>query len=310
MRNHGRSPHTQIHHSAALAYDMRALLQSGRLDVPGAAGGATNSSAVSKERRVVVMGHSMGGLAVMTLLLQQARRRYSASFAAMLQERYGEAEANEQLRAGAASPLETQKTPCQIGDFTVAGGVVVDVTPTQRTIDSINEIGRNIEAMQAMPLYDAATRKPISRLAADKFLESHGISSAATRAFLMTNLTPGLHPEWRCNLDVLQHLSQLRFPFAPHEAAAIGDTTAASASHQCAIQASLDPKARSDAPVQFVFGSESPYNVPDGRDAIAEYFDDYEEFVVPKSGHNPHYERRDDFVAATLPFLKQQFRID
>jgi pimeloyl-ACP methyl ester carboxylesterase len=122
----------------------------------------------------------------------------------------------------------------------------------------------------------------------------------------MTNLTPGLHPEWRCNLDVLQHLSQLRFPFAPHEDA----ITAASASPQCAIQASLDPTARSAVPVQFIFGSESPYNVPDGRDAIAEYFDDYEEFVVPKSGHNPHYERRDDFVAATLPFLKQQFRID
>lgn len=76
MRNHGSSPHSPDHSNNALASDLESFVLRKQEELCGGGGDAAHSGrSPDSDAGTVVMGHSMGGLAVMSMLL----RRYNES---------------------------------------------------------------------------------------------------------------------------------------------------------------------------------------------------------------------------------------
>lgn len=116
-----------------------------------------------------------------------------------------------------------------------------------------------------------------SRAEAEMRFEAR-VPSWAMRKFLVTNLESGPDGTWRwqINLPVLSR--------------ALPDLE----------RNPLGPADRFSGPTLFIAGGESPYIEPGDLAAIRAHFPAARVHTIAESGHNPHLETREEFVAAVL----------
>lgn len=330
MRNHGASPSSPDHSSDALSSDLEAVVlreqQSLKQLFPSTAAASPAS------RNAVLMGHSMGGLAVMGALLRRANEE------ALLPTTREAADSNERAVYGHWSPTDRQEcvgamravnedfgfAPSQpisralfssTGDAEaddgfslervpqlgrVAGAVIVDITPTvrlgsQRTgNDNVLETLHRMKGvdLSAIHSYDDAKRE----------LVRVGMTDSAMRDFVTTNLVLSSgNASWRCNLPVLVSSYQRIHPSIVqwYDSTAV---TVGAHSWQSGDPTTLQPKPCM-LPVLFVFGSRSPYNEKLHREVIPRFFPRATQVVVDGAGHFVHYEKTAAFVEAVAPFI-------
>uniref|UniRef100_A0A7S1Q7G6 AB hydrolase-1 domain-containing protein n=1 Tax=Neobodo designis TaxID=312471 RepID=A0A7S1Q7G6_NEODS len=189
MRNHGRSPHKDVHSSVALATDL--LLHIGRM--------ADAAPVTEDPPRYVLMGHSMGGTAVCK--------------AAMVAS---DPHAREKVLAECAPEDVKERKMLEHAavnfDELIAGVIVVDVCPSQRMPGAFNRISNDLQALMDVELTVDSSPKSVGERLRSK------ITDDMMRNFLLTNLISGRPKDgepasWRCNLPVLRHsLDHLAFP--------------------------------------------------------------------------------------------------
>ncbi|EAN93485.1 hypothetical protein, conserved [Trypanosoma cruzi] len=318
MRNHGNSPHASPHTNAVLASDLEVFtLQRQAVASPPDDGG------------VVLIGHSMGGLALMATLLRRANES-SLLLPSMeeLQMRLARGDyygwedeqgfaqemrsVNESMGFPAQQPLDAlfgckeAVSPASSRHSPqkeekrgprVNAAIVVDIAPTSR-------VGSQSAREQSVAVtLDAMARADLSRMTsirdATEELERVGVREKAMRDFLLTNLildSKTRKSKWRCNLPVLctdynrMELGLLDwFLNAPVEGGCSDGGMVAP--NRCAI------------PTLFVFGSESPYNRPEDRLLIDRFFSNVTQAEVVGAGHFVHYEKMQEFVETVAPFL-------
>lgn len=292
MRNHGRSPHVQDHSNAALASDLEHFV----LKHPPADGGGG-----------VLMGHSMGGLAAMGLLLrrwnEQALLPYHGG--AGHSTRFGEWSAEacerccESMRLVSPDPLRKRL----FGEEGVTGAapgllraaVIVDITPTVVLGTEANTDGSSVpEVLQAMARVDLSTVHSFSD--ASTALRAAGIKGQGMLDFVATNISidsASRAASWRCNVD---YLSQHYGSFSP-------DIVEWYRSYEDDDSKTLYCPQPCTLPVLFVFGSRSPYNIDKDRELLPLFFPNSQTLVVEGAGHFVHYEKMNEFVDAVAPFL-------
>lgn len=275
----------------------------------------------------MLIGHSMGGVVVMTSLYRHVNAAAIAKAAAAtasttapsssivsvenaamqwpLGEDGGRLEDGDDdvssssfdpfwRRTGATSspPLRSSSSPPP----PIAAAIIVDISPVQQTPDAFRSIQENVRAMRDVPLHSIASHGD-----ADKYLKTFGVTDAAMRGFLLTNLervvtkdgsgSTTVSYQWRANLPVLERdLSQILMPL-PSPGSAEGQAMG------------LQPVR--DVPTLFVFGDRSPYYSQGSLDRVRAYFPDAEVEVVQDAGHFVHYEQTDRFVEAVVPFMQR-----
>ncbi len=147
--------------------------------------------------------------------------------------------------------------------------IVVDIAPK-----AYPEYAQRIEvkAMTDLRLEDLA-----SRAEAERRLEG-SIKEWAMRKFLMTNLDHDAEGHWRwiVNLPVL--------------AASLGSL----------VQDPLGVDDRYDGPALFILGGRSSFVAPEDHPKIRRHFPAARLEILSESGHNPHLEARERFVALVL----------
>ncbi len=150
--------------------------------------------------------------------------------------------------------------------------VVVDIAP--KTYPSSHD--SEYVAMRSIDVGALSTRKE-----ADQLLEPR-VPDWGTRQFLLTNLVrsdSGTGFRWQVNIDALEENQR------EIEASPVGDGD------------------RYDGPALFVMGGQSRYSTPEDYSKIRRLFPDCSIDVIPESGHNPHFEFREDFVSRVANFL-------
>ena len=210
LRNHGASPHADTHTYPELAADILAWMDARGMD------------------RVDLIGHSMGGKAVMRLAADHPER--------------------------------------------VGRLVIVDIAP--RDNPPYNQ--RAFGALNALALDAISSRKE-----AEAFLQER-LRNWAFCQFLLTNLVRGENGfSWQVNLPVLtENLSQL-------------------------AKSPLEPEETYAGPALFVRGGRSDFVRDEDETLIRRHFPAARIDVIPESGHNPHIEQREAFVAMVSAFLKE-----
>ena len=150
--------------------------------------------------------------------------------------------------------------------------VLVDIVPKRypRSHDS------EYDAMNAIDLEKLGSRKE-----ADELLEK-AVPDWGKRQFLLTNLSrrkegPGFC--WVANIKALE-------------------------ANQREIEGSpLGPEDRFEGETLFVMGGKSKYSEPSDYPGLSRYFPNCVVEVMEESGHNPHFEFREDFVSRVAKFL-------
>jgi pimeloyl-ACP methyl ester carboxylesterase len=149
--------------------------------------------------------------------------------------------------------------------------IVVDIAPVSYHNEHYSDY---VAAMQALPL-DRLTR----RAEADEALKP-AIPDDSLRAFLLQNMvSDGGHFRWRINLANIGANMKTLIAF-PHSAATF------------------------DAPAFFLAGERSNYIRPRDRESIVTLFPQAEIQEIPDSGHWPHAEHPERFLAMVRPLLK------
>ncbi|RNF06269.1 abhydrolase domain-containing protein 11 [Trypanosoma rangeli] len=317
MRNHGDSPHASPHTNAVLASDLEVFAMQQQEGRPPCDDGG-----------IVLIGHSMGGLATMAALLRRANElSLLLPSSEELQTRlvrgdyYGwkdeqgfaqeMSSVNESMGFPAHQPLDmffgcSKTTSAVLPRYSpgqqqrglrVKAAVIVDITPTAR-------LGSTAKNSQCVALtLDAIARADLSRISSyadgDTELERCGISDKAMRSFVLTNLVLDHKTgkrKWRCNLPVLcadygrMGLGLLDWYLnAPAEGNSSDDRMVAPT--RCAL------------PTLFVFGAQSPYNSTEDRRFIDRFFSNVTQSEVMGAGHFVHYEKMQEFVDTVAPFL-------
>ncbi|CAD2219627.1 Alpha/beta hydrolase family, putative [Angomonas deanei] len=313
MRNHGASPHNPNHSCAALASDLESFVLNGQHTLKRELSGVTEAAV---DTGSIAIGHSMGGLALMGLLL----RRYnedqllpsrSGTFGKWKEERRRECaesmrSVNEQFNFPETQPIrdilfsDSGAVPYEgVNDMTsripkwgrIRAAVIVDVTP-------VIELGTQHSDEKADTVYGtlySMTNVDLSRIHSYDDVKEEllrvGMKSAAMRDFVTTNIvfnTPKV-ASWRCNLDIL---FQQYGAFKP----SIVDWFMAQ------DQGGATPKVCT-LPVLFVFGEKSPYQEEAKRKLIPRFFPNSRQVVVPGAGHFVHYEKTAEFVEKVVPFM-------
>jgi len=149
--------------------------------------------------------------------------------------------------------------------------IVVDIAPVSYHNEHYSDY---VAAMQALPLGQITRRAE-----ADAALKPT-ISDDSLRAFLLQNLvSDGGHFRWRINLANIgaNMKSLIAFP---------------------------DSEASFSEPTFFLAGERSNYIRPRDNDAIQHHFPESEIQVIPDSGHWPHAEHPERFLAMVRPLLK------
>lgn len=151
----------------------------------------------------------------------------------------------------------------------VARLIVVDIAPRDYAWPA------HREEFAALHELDLTTLR--SRADAEKRLESR-VPAWAMRKFLATNLETDAAHRWRwaINLPVI------------------------SAALTTLERNPLQAEDRFDGPAHFISGGRSAYVTADDEAAIRRHFPSAKQVVLPHAGHNPHIERREEFVAAVF----------
>lgn len=151
--------------------------------------------------------------------------------------------------------------------------VVVDIAP--RAYPSTHT--REFAAMQAL---DPA--RITSREQALHAMEAH-VPDWGMRQFLLSNLVRGPTGRFRWSINLP------------------GLVAALPALEECF----LDPEDRFEKDVLFLLGGKSRYFLPGDEQQVAAHFPHARLATIPESGHNPHFETRERFVALVRDFLLQ-----
>lgn len=230
MRNHGLSPHTVNHTNAALASDLEAAIIHGqhalhrRLGSQGDRHAATAGSSITGKASVV-MGHSMGGLATMGMLLRrynetsllpedpfEASDSFSEAFGPTwgTEHRSATSEAMRNVNCdfdfAATQPIRDilfsdtnlSKRDCEAtGPVAgripklgrVSAGIIVDICPTTLNGSHATRDGNDDDIKKTL---EAMTRARLERMRtyseAAKELEAAGVTEKQMRDFVLTNL--------------------------------------------------------------------------------------------------------------------------
>ena len=303
MRNHGLSPHYPSHRPIDEADDLFRMIEE-----RSSAGGGQEDGNRSDRRPTappgdaVVMGHSMGGAAVMTALLADAL--FEADPAAFPRTLRVDSDNDQRHRRARRRRLRA--------------AVIVDSSPVSKRPPTFEGLGQYLHAMMALTPEAVATVTD-----ADMALK-RSIIDPAMRNFLLLNFVPerdrvrvklettkfasadaaaipphevsayAAHPHygmWRCNLPVLHH-ALLRDDILVPE-----DLIAA-----CRLRG-----VKVGIPVLFVYGALSPYNSAAGKASIPELFSDATIIDVPDAGHVVHADQRELFCDVVAPFLSRHF---
>lgn len=296
MRNHGASPHTPVHSNAVMASDIEKFILE------------QSASSLPATHQQVVMGHSMGGLALIGMLL----RRYNEdallpteeSDEKSLADKFCSWEPQDCKNVCAAMrllnkdagfsdtfPLQSTLFRCPDNASTstraaISAAVIVDITPTIVVDNTIRDTLRDLckVNLASVHSYDDA-QKELIRV---------GMDNKSMRDFYTTNLIIGRGTKpsaWRCNLPVLsQQVDSIR------------PTIVQWFENYKKTSSGLKPKACT-LPVLFVFGSESIYNVRENIDLISEFFPNSQVKVVKGAGHFVHHEKPVEFTEAVAPFI-------
>lgn len=294
MRNHGNSAHTPTHTNALMASDVEyALMRRIQTDL-------------QLDDRQVVIGHSMGGMMTMGMLL----RRYNE--AALLPETTdeslfsgwkGHTGVSEAMRLTNKSLGYAEEFPLQSSLFydtsvlpnsekvngRVTAAVVVDTTPVITLSDDVHEtLGKLCKVnMAAIHSYGEA----------EKELVRVGLDDKSMRDFFTTNIVvnskdTSAPARWRCNLPVLAaYTDQIR--------ATISEWFMKDGPHQ--------PKPCT-LPVLFVFGGDSVYNRKETRDLIPRFFPNSQQVVVENAGHFVHHQKPKEFANLVAPFVAKHLK--
>lgn len=307
LRNHGHSPHTPIHTNAVLSSDVeKFLMERINKDLPPNA-------------RQVVIGHSMGGLTIMGMLLR--RFNESALLPVHPEESSAAAVADDSpspLFPGWAGPHQrdtrtamrlvqkdlgfAETYPLRHSLFwegslrdhpdtntngAVTAAVIVDVTPTVSLGSDVRDTLKGLCQVDLSKIY--------SYNDAQSELIRVGMDDKNMRDFFTTNIVikKSEPAKWRCNLHVLaQHVDLLYPPIT-----------------DWFLSYQKDPKGLEPSPctlpVLFVFGSNSVYNVPENRELISLFFPNSQQVVVEGAGHFVHHEKPKEFVDLVAPFIRQ-----
>jgi len=149
--------------------------------------------------------------------------------------------------------------------------VIADIAPVRYP----SGLGAYIEAMRALPLTPAPTRKD-----ADAFL-ARTIPEPGIRAFLLQSLRFDTDPpSWRLGLEALAAAMPAIEDFAP------------------------PPGARYDGPTLVMAGETSRYIRPANHPVFQALFPQARFTTIPKAGHWLHAENPAGFLAALEPFLE------
>jgi pimeloyl-ACP methyl ester carboxylesterase len=149
--------------------------------------------------------------------------------------------------------------------------IVVDIAPVSYHNEHYSDY---IGAMQALPV-DQLTR----RAEADSALKP-AIPDDSLRAFLLQNMvSEGGHFRWRINLANIGANMKSLIAFPPSDAIYSG-------------------------PAFFLAGGRSNYIRPRDRERILSYFPKAEIQEIPDSGHWPHAEHPERFLAMVRPLLE------
>lgn len=290
MRNHGVSPHLPTHTNADLAGDVEYFAASQVPHLPA-------------DAKQVLIGHSMGGLALIGMLL----RRYNED---VLLPVHADEDESSHARFPGWEPRDQREVRSSMREVNrelgyatgyrlgqslfsergnaggaVTGAVIVDITPTATMTSEVRE---SVAAMCRVDLgrvhsYDDAHAELIRA----------GLDDKNLRDFFTTNIIisrQGGPSRWRCNLPVLAaHLDRFQPTitrwFLEHKKTGQG----------------LPPKPCT-LPVLFVFGEMSYFNGEE-RKHISEFFPNSEQLVVDGAGHFVHHEKPKEFAAAIAPFV-------
>lgn len=263
MRNHGKSRHCPRHSCEYMASDIENFVL---------------KNCVSEERlrghQSIIVGHSMGGIAVMHSLLRQWNREQCLAIPGSVSE------SMKCVPEGANAYRDLCVGEKTTG--TVAAAVIVDSAPfPQHPRERQSHLVSLMEKMLALPLDEVKTTKQASA-----WLAGAGITAPGMRDFVMTNLAfdDSGHCQWKCNLKVLyEQFEKIGFP-------------AMSFQKKCEI------------PVLCVFGGQSPYSSDRTRALIEDYFDNVDHVIIPGAGHTVHYEQPDTFVEVVAPFIEEYMR--
>ena len=147
---------------------------------------------------------------------------------------------------------------------------VVDIAPKDYRAHTVE--------IRAMNSFDP--REITARKEADERLARAGVDDLAMRQFLLTHLVrtdTGLR--WQVNLEGLTRYVE-DLALSP-----------------------LEESDRFDGETLFLLGGKSSYVQEDDRPGIVEHFPGARFEVLVSSGHNPHYESREEFVEIVEKFI-------
>lgn len=149
--------------------------------------------------------------------------------------------------------------------------IVVDIAPVKYEVHHY-EI---IDALESLPLAELKSRKEADKMLAKK------IGDFGTRQFLLKNLYWKEKEvlSWRFNLEVLKR------EILPISEFSISNS-------------------KFNRPTLFIKGGKSNYITENSTNAIQEKFENFKLEVIEGAGHWVHAEKRDEFNAAVLNFLK------
>ncbi|CBZ24802.1 conserved hypothetical protein [Leishmania mexicana MHOM/GT/2001/U1103] len=329
MRNHGSSAHSSDHTNAALASDLEALVLREQQELAH----TFRDPASCTTRNAILIGHSMGGLAVMGMLLRRANedrlltswadhcddagsapsygawpaehRRQCIDGMRHVNESFGFASSQpiaEVLfnnRGASSSPSTDSGNASRIPLLgRVAGAIIVDVTPTMRLGEQRSGADNVKEALERMTQVRLDEIHSYKDAAAE--LLRVGMAEQEMRDFVATNIVldskdKSKPAQWRCNLPVLASDYGSFQPSITSWFTSSATTTGQASSAAAPRLCTL--------PVMFVFGGQSPYNEPDHRQRISRFFSNATQVEVAGAGHFLHYEKPKEFTDAVAPFI-------
>ncbi|XQJ25650.1 Alpha/beta hydrolase family, putative [Leishmania guyanensis] len=335
MRNHGNSPHSSDHTNAALASDLEALVLSEQQELKR----TFHDPSSCTTRHAILIGHSMGGLAVIGTLLRRANEDYlltswadhcddggttsSSSYGAWPAEHRRQCAAgmravHEEFDFASSQPIskvlfsncDASSSPSTDSGIAsrisplgrIAGAVIVDITPTMRPLAEYSGSDNIKETLERMTRVRLDAIHSYEEVTAE--LIRVGIADQAMRNFLTTNIVLGPKDmskpaQWKCNLPVL---ASDYGSFLPSITSWFTSSVATGVQASSAT-APQPPPRPCTLPVMFVFGSKSPYNDLNYRQQISRFFSNATQVVVDGAGHFVHYEKTKEFANAVAPFI-------